>query len=80
LTYGCSTGIDPAIVNKMNRAKKVRSLDDLLIVKLQKMVTLATKASTPAVLLGMHRRIAYANKKYHSGLICRGVLVGAAIR
>lgn len=28
-----------------------------------------TKASTPPNLLGIDRRIAYANRKYHSGLI-----------
>lgn len=28
-----------------------------------------SKASTPPNLLGMDRRMAYANKKYHSGLI-----------
>lgn len=28
-----------------------------------------TRANTPPSLLGIDRRIAYANKKYHSGLI-----------
>ena len=28
-----------------------------------------TRARTPPSLLGIDRRIAYANKKYHSGLI-----------
>jgi hypothetical protein len=28
-----------------------------------------TRATTPPSLLGMDRRIAYANRKYHSGLI-----------
>lgn len=31
------------------------------------------KANTPPSLLGIARRIAYANKKYHSGWICVGV-------
>lgn len=35
-------------------------------------------ASTPPNLLGTDRRIAYANKKYHSGLICGGVFSGLA--
>lgn len=35
-------------------------------------------ANTPPSLLGMDRRIAYANKKYHSGLMCGGVLRGLA--
>lgn len=33
---------------------------------------------TPPSLLGMDRRIAYAHKKYHSGLMCRGVANGLA--
>lgn len=37
-----------------------------------------TRASTPPSLLGMDRRIAYANRKYHSGLIWGGVLSGLA--
>lgn len=32
------------------------------------------RASTPPSLFGMDRRIAYANRKYHSGLIWGGVL------
>lgn len=35
-------------------------------------------ASTPPSLLGTDRRIAYANRKYHSGLICGGVFSGSA--
>lgn len=38
----------------------------------------ATNAITPPNLLGIERRIAYANKKYHSGWICIGVLSGFA--
>jgi len=38
----------------------------------------AKSASTPPSLFGMDRRIAYANKKYHSGLICGGVTMGLA--
>lgn len=37
-----------------------------------------TRASTPPSLLGIDRKIAYANKKYHSGLIWGGVLSGLA--
>lgn len=37
-----------------------------------------TKASTPPSLLGIDRRMAYANRKYHSGLICGGVFNGFA--
>lgn len=35
-------------------------------------------ANTPPSLLGTDRRIAYANRKYHSGLMCGGVLSGLA--
>lgn len=38
----------------------------------------STRASTPPSLLGIDRRIAYANRKYHSGLIWGGVLRGFA--
>lgn len=37
-----------------------------------------SSASTPPSLLGIDRRIAYANRKYHSGLICGGVTSGLA--
>jgi hypothetical protein len=38
----------------------------------------ATKAITPPNLFGIERKIAYANKKYHSGLMCAGVAMGLA--
>lgn len=38
----------------------------------------STNANTPPSLLGIDRRIAYANRKYHSGLICGGVFKGLA--
>jgi len=34
--------------------------------------------STPPNLLGMERRIAYANRKYHSGTMWGGVTIGFA--
>ena len=37
-----------------------------------------SRAKTPPNLLGMERRMAYANRKYHSGLICGGVTRGFA--
>ena len=37
-----------------------------------------SSAKTPPSLLGIERRIAYANKKYHSGLMCGGVTRGLA--
>lgn len=38
----------------------------------------ASRAKTPPSLFGIERRMAYANKKYHSGLICGGVTRGLA--
>jgi hypothetical protein len=35
-----------------------------------------TRTMTPPSLLGMDHRIAYTNRKYHSGLICGGVFRG----
>lgn len=40
--------------------------------------TEAARARTPPSLFGMDRRMAYANRKYHSGLICGGVASGLA--
>lgn len=37
-----------------------------------------SKARTPPSLFGMDRRIAYANRKYHSGLMWGGVTRGLA--
>jgi hypothetical protein len=42
------------------------------------MKILITRAITPPNLLGIERRIAYANKKYHSGWIWTGVVIGLA--
>lgn len=38
----------------------------------------AARASTPPSLFGMDRRMAYANRKYHSGLMWGGVTRGLA--
>lgn len=38
----------------------------------------AMRAITPPNLLGIDRRMAYANKKYHSGCMCGGVTNGFA--
>jgi hypothetical protein len=37
-----------------------------------------TRAITPPSLLGIDRKIAYANRKYHSGWMCTGVTSGLA--
>jgi len=41
-------------------------------------VTEANKAITPPSLEGMERKMAYANRKYHSGWIWMGVTIGLA--
>jgi hypothetical protein len=46
------------------------------MVKAYKIRMLASKATTPPNLSGIDRRIAYANRKYHSGWICVGVTSG----
>lgn len=38
----------------------------------------ATRAATPPIFEGIDRRIAYANRKYHSGWMCVGVDRGFA--
>ena len=38
----------------------------------------ANIATTPPSLLGIERRIAYAQRKYHSGIMCKGVTKGFA--
>lgn len=38
----------------------------------------ARRASTPPSLFGIERRMAYANRKYHSGLMWGGVTKGLA--
>lgn len=40
----------------------------------------ANIATTPPSLFGIDRKMAYAHKKYHSGLICAGVTKGLAGR
>jgi hypothetical protein len=40
---------------------------------------LNNKANTPPNLLGIALNIAYANKKYHSGIIWSGVIRGLAL-
>lgn len=46
--------------------------------KIYKIATDRAKATTPPNLLGIERKMAYANKKYHSGWMCRGVTKGLA--
>lgn len=53
-------------------------LDDFWRGFTSKIAILITKAITPPSLLGILRKIAYANKKYHSGWMWTGVLRGLA--
>lgn len=48
--------------------------------RINKIKILANSAITPPSLFGIARRIAYAHKKYHSGLMCKGVTSGLAGR
>lgn len=50
----------------------------LKIGKKYKIIIDISKAITPPSFLGIERRIAYANKKYHSGWIWTGVIIGLA--
>lgn len=88
---GCSTGWLPThvrtsklvtrIQNKIcERGRKVivRCLDLCRKGHRNNTNTEAARAITPPSLFGMERRIAYANRKYHSGLICGGVTKGLA--
>lgn len=45
---------------------------------IKKIKILNKRAITPPILFGIDRKIAYANKKYHSGLMWIGVTIGLA--
>lgn len=88
---GCSTGWLPTHVRirrfdarlqnaSWERGRKVivRCLDLCRKGIRNRMRTEAARARTPPSLLGIDRRMAYANRKYHSGLIWGGVTSGFA--
>lgn len=88
---GCSTGWLPIHVRTSRlatrsqnsiceRGRKVieRCLDLCKKGIRNRISTEAARASTPPSLFGIERRMAYANRKYHSGLICGGVTRGLA--
>lgn len=88
---GCSTGIPPIQVRIRTSATSVqnsiwergRKVNPRCTDVWRIGTTINTRienrrASTPPSLLGMDRRIAYANKKYHSGLMWGGVTSGLA--
>lgn len=88
---GSSTGFAPIHVNRIVVFRYIQNIICLigyidillnflfieigLIIKIEIDIT---SAITPPSLLGIDRRIAYANKKYHSGLIWIGVFIGFA--
>ena len=51
---------------------------DLFVGKMNRTAIDITRAITPPNLLGIDRRFAYANRKYHSGWMCTGVTGGFA--
>lgn len=46
---------------------------------INKTTRLNIKAKRPVNLVGKNLKIAYANKKYHSGTICLGVIIAFAL-
>jgi hypothetical protein len=51
---------------------------DLFVGLMNKIAIDIVKAITPPSLFGIDRRIAYTNRKYHSGWMCTGVTKGFA--
>lgn len=91
MMYGSSTGIPPIQVRINMSATRVQNKSWLIGRKLSARcfavcstgTSIRTKiddnrAKTPPNLLGIERRMAYANRKYHSGLIWGGVTSGFA--
>jgi hypothetical protein len=89
--YGSSTGRAPSQVNNSKTLNKHQIIFfkiklkavDLKADSLKKgnkysTATERARAKTPPNLFGVARKIAYANKKYHSGWIWRGVTKGLA--
>lgn len=91
IIQGCSTGIPPIHVNTSISATKVqnrnwvagRNANPRCLEVWRMGTTIKTKiennrAKTPPNLLGIDRKIAQANRKYHSGLMWGGVTKGLA--
>lgn len=79
---GCSTGIPPIQVRIITSATSTQNINWAIGRKVRpccldvcsRGTTISTRiensrARTPPSLLGIERRIAYANRKYHSGLM-----------
>jgi len=89
IAYGCSAGQEPNQVKIIQSVIIIQNTNfqrrDIFIFlgdftnKISNTPQVAvSKANTPSVLFGIARKIAYANKKYHSGWICFGVIKGFA--
>ena len=91
ITKGCSTGIPPIQVRIATSATRVQNRNCVIGRKVRPRcldvwrigTTIRTRienrrARTPPSLLGIDRRMAYANRKYHSGLMWGGVTRGFA--
>lgn len=91
IIYGCSTGCPPTHVSVSRFATRIqnrhwlngrniilRCLDVCSRGMRMRIRIERTRARTPPSLLGIDRKIAYANRKYHSGLMWGGVLSGFA--
>ena len=90
-TYGSSTTCPPIYVNITKSATNTQNITLLIGLNCLLLIGLcsingitnntnndANNAKTPNNLFGIDRKIAYANKKYHSGCICAGVTNGFA--
>ena len=87
---GCSTGCPPIHVSVSRSATSTQNKNwlrgrnimllslDVWSIGINARIRIeSNRAKTPS-LLGIARRIAYVNRKYHSGLMCGGVLSGFA--
>ena len=88
---GCCTGCSPIHVSVSRSATSTQNMNwlrgwnvmlhcmDVWSIGINARIRIeSNRAKTPPSLLGIDCRIAYANRKYHSGLICSGVLSGFA--
>lgn len=88
---GCSTGMPPIQVRITTSATSTQNKNcvkgrnvRLRCLDVWRMgTTISTRiednrARTPPSLFGIERKMAYANRKYHSGLMCGGVTRGLA--
>ena len=88
---GCSTGCPPIHVSVSRPATSTQNKNwlrgrnvtlrclDVWSIGINARIRIeSNRTKTPPSFLGIDRRIAYVNRKYHSGLICSGVLSGFA--